>query len=139
MLDYYFDAGISRITDSMTEPQFRTLLSYVISKINCGHTSIRYSKEYADYMDTCVAGSLPAGTCKIWDDTMLVYSNLNRRESMLNRGTVIRSINGMPPSAIDATACFDFWPPMVTMHVSQIPDTEQPRQFRRMVPNVFGR
>src|SRR5664279_173425 len=33
-LDYYFDYGYQHIRDSMTEPQFRTLLSYVIARIN---------------------------------------------------------------------------------------------------------
>src|SRR4051812_22744842 len=51
-LDRYFDIGYARIKDSMTEPQFRTLLSYVISKINCGHTTVKYSKAFSRYTDT---------------------------------------------------------------------------------------
>ncbi|MES1159143.1 MAG: hypothetical protein ABUM51_00155, partial [Bacteroidota bacterium] len=43
-MNYFFDKGYSLLSDSMTEPQFRTLLSYVISKVDCGHTSVRYSK-----------------------------------------------------------------------------------------------
>src|SRR5690349_19004936 len=42
-MDYYFDQGYARLNDSMTEPEFRTLLAYVIAKVNCGHTSMRYS------------------------------------------------------------------------------------------------
>src|SRR5450432_3632977 len=45
-LDYFFDCGYQHIKDSMTEPEFRTLLSYVIAKIDCGHTSVRFSKQY---------------------------------------------------------------------------------------------
>ncbi|MBS1935432.1 MAG: peptidase S41, partial [Bacteroidetes bacterium] len=45
-LKHYFDSGYASIKDSMSLPQFRSLLSYTISKINCGHTSVRYSKKY---------------------------------------------------------------------------------------------
>ncbi|HSC36417.1 MAG TPA: S41 family peptidase, partial [Chitinophagaceae bacterium] len=94
-LDYYFDEGYRRIADSMTEPQFRTLLSYVIARIDCGHTSIRYSKAYAEYMDTARLAQFPLGL-KFWDDTAAIYSNLNRRDSLLTRGTVVTAIDGMP-------------------------------------------
>ncbi len=94
-LDYYFDLGYSRISDSMTEPQFRTLLSYVIARIDCGHTSIRFSKKYAHYLDTLRAPQFPLGI-KFWDDTAAIYSNLNRRDTSLIRGTVITAFDGMP-------------------------------------------
>src|SRR5882762_4423142 len=51
-MNFYFDKGFAAITDSMTEPQFRTILSYVIAKADCGHTSIRNSREYGHYLDT---------------------------------------------------------------------------------------
>ena len=94
-LDYYFDRGYSLIGDSMTEPQFRTLLSYVIARVDCGHTSVKYSKPYANYMDTARLGQFPLGL-KFWDDTVAVYSNLNRRDSLLTRGTIVTAIEGMP-------------------------------------------
>ena len=98
-LDYYFDRGYSLISDSMTEPQFRTLLSYVIAKIDCGHTSVKYSKKYAHYMDTVRTGQFPLGL-KFWDDTAAVYSNLNRRDSLLTRGTVVTAIEGIPVTQV---------------------------------------
>lgn len=98
-LDYYFDDGYQRIKDSMTEPAFRTLLSYVISKINCGHTSIRYSKKYAKYMDTAKLPQFPLGV-KFWDDTAAVFLNINRHDSILTRGTIINSINDLPINII---------------------------------------
>ena len=42
-IDYYFDVGRRQLSDSMTEPQFRKLLSFVTAKINCGHTTVRRS------------------------------------------------------------------------------------------------
>src|SRR6476469_5983225 len=43
-MDYFFDDGFRHINDSMTELQFRNILSYVVSKIHCGHTAVKYSK-----------------------------------------------------------------------------------------------
>ena len=77
----------------MTLPQFRTLLSYTIAKINCGHTSMRYSKSYLDYLDTAKIKLFPLGL-KLWADTMVVTLNINRRDSILKRGVVVKSING---------------------------------------------
>lgn len=94
-LNHYFDDGYRRIRDSMTEPQFTTLLSYVIAKIDCGHTSIRFSKKYAKYTDTARLAQFPLGI-KFWDDSAVVYINTNRQDSILKRGTVITAINDIP-------------------------------------------
>ncbi|MBN9385691.1 MAG: S41 family peptidase [Chitinophagaceae bacterium] len=92
-MNFYFDKGYAAITDSMTEPQFRTLLSYVIAKVNCGHTSVRASKAYSHYLDTVKLPQFPL-ILKCWKDTMVVSANLNRKDSILKRGVIIRSING---------------------------------------------
>jgi len=89
----YFDEGYAAIRDSMTEPQFRTVLSYVIAKVDCGHTSVRASKAYAHYLDTAKLRQFPL-ILKFWNDTMVVSANLNRRDSILKRGTQVISING---------------------------------------------
>src|ERR1700754_1572145 len=89
----YFDEGYATIRDSMTEPQFRTVLSYVIAKVDCGHTSVRASKAYAHYLDTARLPQFPL-VIKFWADTMVVAANLNRRDTILRRGTPIVSING---------------------------------------------
>jgi peptidase S41-like protein len=93
-LNHYFDAGFNSIKDSMTVPQFRTLLSYTVSKINCGHTSVHYSKEYNKYLDTAKLKLFPL-SIKLWGDTMVVTGNINRKDSLLKRGVIIKSINGM--------------------------------------------
>lgn len=98
-LDYYFDNGYRNIRDSMTEPQFRTLLSYVISKVNCGHTSIRFSKKYAKYIDTARQAQFPLGI-KFWDDSAVLYTNINRKDSVLKRGTIVTAINDVPINSI---------------------------------------
>lgn len=97
-LDYFFDQGYQHIPDSMTETQFRTLLSYVISKIDCGHTSIRPSKKYARYIDSARLAQFPLGI-KFWDDSAVIYSNLDQH-SLLKRGTIITGINDRPMPVI---------------------------------------
>lgn len=96
-VDYFFDITYSRISDSMTEPAFKTLLSYMISKIKCGHTAARYSKKYSDYLDTVRMKQFPLSV-KLWDDSAVIYANLHRKDSVLRKGTVLTSINGKPIS-----------------------------------------
>ena len=98
-LDYFFDYGYRHISDSMTEPQFRSLLSFVISKIDCGHTSIKFSKQYAKYIDTARQPQFPLGI-KFWDDSAVVFLNINRKDSILTRGTVLTAINNVPITTI---------------------------------------
>jgi len=93
-MDYFFDKGYSQIGDSMTETQFRNLLSYVIAKVSCGHTSVRSSRKFNEYLDTAKQKLFPLGM-KLWNDTMIVTANINRKDSILRRGTVIKSINGL--------------------------------------------
>src|SRR5829696_10476915 len=40
-IDYYFEAGAAKLKDSLPEYKFRNVLSYVLSQIRCGHTSVR--------------------------------------------------------------------------------------------------
>jgi len=92
-LDHYFDEGYEKIRDSMTEVQFRILLSYIIAKIDCGHTVIKSSKKFSRYLDTTQLKTFPLAL-KFWQDTMVVTANLNRHDSILRRGVVLKSING---------------------------------------------
>ncbi len=93
-MDAYFEKGASLLNDSMTELEFRNVISYVISKIRCGHTSVRGSKAYQRYIDTARLPTFPL-SLKVWPDSMAVVQNLNRGDSILTRGRVIRSVNGM--------------------------------------------
>jgi hypothetical protein len=92
-MDHYFDEGYAALKDSMTEPQFRKVLSYVIAQVHCGHTSISASKAYVRYLDTARLRQFPL-ILKFWGDTMVVANDLHGHDSVLKRGTVICSING---------------------------------------------
>ena len=98
-MDLYFDYGRAQLNDSLTEPQFRRVLAWVTSRINCGHTSVRASKRYSRYIDTSRVSRLFPLSLKIWDDTAVVTANLDRN-SPLVRGTIIKKIGGVPISTI---------------------------------------
>lgn len=91
-MDYYFSWGAAQIRDSMNESQFKKTLSYVIAKADCGHTTVRESRRLSMYQDTLRGKTFPL-SLKLWDDTVVVAANLNRRDTILKRGTVIKKIN----------------------------------------------
>ncbi|RYG52483.1 MAG: peptidase S41 [Chitinophagaceae bacterium] len=91
-MDAAFSEVYSHLNDSMTERQFRTHLLKVITSIRCGHTSINYSKRFSRYLDTAGLKLFPLGF-KVWKDTLAVTANLNRKDSIFRRGTVVKSIN----------------------------------------------
>jgi hypothetical protein len=92
-IDLRFEAGYKSLTDSMTERQFRTVLTRVVTAIRCGHTSVSYSRKYSRYLDTAGLKLFPLAF-KVWPDTLVVTANLNRTDSLLKRGTIVTEING---------------------------------------------
>ena len=98
-MNYFFDKGYAAIRDSMTQQQFKTLLSFVISRVDCGHTSLRYSREYSEWLDTVKLQEFPL-ILKCWKDTMVVTINLNRSDTVLKRGAIILAINGRPATQL---------------------------------------
>ncbi len=108
-MDYYFNLGKEQLKDSLTETGFRKVLSYVTAKINCGHTAVRSSKKYSYYLDTLRLSRLFPLSLKIWNDTAVVAANLNHRDSLLTRGTVVQKINGRTIKEI-ADTLFQFIP-----------------------------
>lgn len=97
-IDYYFDLGQGMVTDSMTETGFRTVLSYVVSKIRCGHTTIRPSKPYS--RATRRSSRFFPFVLKLWPDTAVLTFNLHKEDSVLKRGAVITAIDGKPMQQI---------------------------------------
>ena len=93
-MDRYFSWGREQLKDSLTEGDFRKVLNYVTAKINCGHTSVRPSKKYANYVDTTRLYRVFPLSLKLWNDTAVVAANLNRRDSLLKRGVQVNKING---------------------------------------------
>ena len=94
-MDHFFQCGNEQLHDSMTEPEFKKVISYVTAKIDCGHTTVRSSKGYSRYLDTVRTRAFPL-SLKLWPDTAVVAANLFRRDTILKRGTVIKAINNKP-------------------------------------------
>ena len=76
-MDYYFSWGKEQIKDSLTEPEFKQVLSYVLAKMDCGHTTVRSSKKYSTYLDTLRNEKFFPLSLKLWGDTTVVAANLN--------------------------------------------------------------
>jgi hypothetical protein len=98
-MDYYFNQVSSSLDTPMTEIQFREKLAYAISKLDCGHTTMKSSKAFSKYVDTAYSIAFPFAL-KFWSDTMVVTANLRRSDPILQRGTVITSINGYTARAL---------------------------------------
>jgi peptidase S41-like protein len=98
-MDRVFDEGYAELKDSMTEEQFRGILSFVIAHVDCGHTSVHASKAYSHYLDTARLPQFPL-ILKFWNDTMVMAADLNRRDTVLKRGALILAINGRSARAL---------------------------------------
>lgn len=95
-MNYYFDKGEKMLKDSLTETGFRTVLSYVLAKIKCGHTTVRPSKAYS----RLGPGRYFPLVIKTWGDTSVITQNLNRRDSNVVRGSLLKAINNIPLQTI---------------------------------------
>jgi hypothetical protein len=94
-IDHYFEEEFEAIKDSMTELQFGwKILAPLTSAIHCGHTSFSMSKGWNRFIKNKVIPSFPLYV-KIWNDTMVVTQNLNNEDSIIKRGTIVTSINGL--------------------------------------------
>ncbi|HZF64260.1 MAG TPA: S41 family peptidase [Chitinophagaceae bacterium] len=95
-MELYLKRGAMMLQDSMTETGFRNVLNYVVSKVRCGHTTVRPSKQYIKYN----RGKYFPLVIKAWPDTAVVTSNLNKKDSNVTRGVVLTAIEDKPISEI---------------------------------------
>jgi len=94
-MDMYFNEGYKAIQDSMTELQFGwKIIAPITSAIHCGHTSFSMSRGWNKFIRGKVIPSFPL-FLKIWNDTMVVVYNLNKKDSVIKKGDFITSINGI--------------------------------------------
>lgn len=94
-MDHYFDDGYKNISDSMTELQFGwKVIAPLTYTIHCGHTSFSMSKGWNKFIRSKRIPSFPL-YLKIWKDTMVVTANMNRKDSVIKKGMLITSINGI--------------------------------------------
>ena len=94
-MDHYFDQAYNGLTDSLTELQFRNRMAYVIAKIKCGHTSVRFSKAYTNWAEKAGTSISFPFSVKTWGgDSMVIIRNAFRKDSLLIPGTILLSVNG---------------------------------------------
>lgn len=93
-MDRYFSEAINSITDSLDEVQFKNKLASVVSRIRCGHTTVRFSKSYSKKASRFRFPVFPL-SIKTWGDSMAVIASMPPYDSIFKRGTVITGINGM--------------------------------------------
>lgn len=94
-MDMYFENGAQQLKDSLTEAGFRKVLAYVLAKIDCGHTTVRPSKQFSKYADTVRNLRQFPFTVKIWEDTAVVTTTFRTKDAVvLKRGTPFTAING---------------------------------------------
>jgi C-terminal processing protease CtpA/Prc len=94
-MERYFTQYYNAIEDSMTEQQFGwKILAPLTDKLHCGHTSFGMSKAYNKWVANKQIASFPL-FMKVWSDTMAVTGNLNRKDTLLKRGTLVTGINGV--------------------------------------------
>ena len=102
-MDMLFNAYRAAIRDSMTQQQFGfSVLAPITTAIRCGHTSFNFSKKYNEGMRGLRLPSFPL-FLKVYEDSMIVIGNLNRRDSAIRRGTTIMGIDGQSVDQISST------------------------------------
>ena len=92
-IDYFFTETLANITDSLSEIQAKNKIAFIVSNIKCGHTSVRFSKQFIALADKNKYPQFPL-SIKTWKDSMVVLGYYNKEDSSLKRGTIITSING---------------------------------------------
>jgi hypothetical protein len=95
-MNLFFDRGYSQLKDSMTEPEFKKTLSYVMAAIGCGHSSVKSSKGLIAYLDTAKHLPLFPLNVKLLKDTVVANGSLNRADTVIYSGTRLLSINNLP-------------------------------------------
>src|SRR5688572_20202672 len=135
-VDYFFELGASRLKDSLLEYQFRNILSYVVAQIRCGHTSVRSSKAAMRYAERSRSLAFPLSV-KMWHDTTVVTSNLNRRDSNVIRGVILKSIEGRSIKTI-SDSLFQYLPSDGYNTTHKFQSLSNSGVFRNMYASIYG-
>nr|NKQ94667.1 hypothetical protein [Escherichia coli] len=92
-MDWYFYHTINSITDSLNEVAFKNKLAWLVARIRCGHTTVRFSKAYGRIAASYRYPQFPLAL-KAWDDSLVVLGNAWQKDTIFKKGTIITSING---------------------------------------------
>lgn len=98
-LDYFFESAYQNLPDSLNEIQVKNKVASIVSKIRCGHTSVRFSQDFSTHTQQHQYPMFPL-FLKAWDDSLVVLANAFEKDTIFKRGTIITSINGKNNRAI---------------------------------------
>ena len=91
--DSVYQQVVNSITDDLNENEYRNKLALWLNEIKCGHTVVRYSKRTAKKIKQNKTPQFPL-LIKVWADSMVVYGNINKQDTVFKNGTIITAING---------------------------------------------
>jgi len=100
---YYFAQADSSIVAPMNEGAFRNLVASTLAHIRCGHTGVRPSTMYEDYMYRHPAPQFPfqVKILGVHDQPSLaLVFNPYVRDTTFKAGDVITAINGIPAASL---------------------------------------
>jgi hypothetical protein len=100
---YYFSHADASIRAPMTEVAFRNLVAATLAHIRCGHTGVRYSTMYEDYVNRHPAPQFPFQVKILAGDgqpTLALVFSPYIRDTTFKAGDVITAINGIPSSTL---------------------------------------
>lgn len=96
-LDSAFEQLYNSITDSLNEIEYRNKIAQWVSLLKCGHTTTLYSKQFIKQLPKYRYPRFPL-QIKFWEDSAVVLSNGYFKDSIIQRGTIVQSINNKPIS-----------------------------------------
>ncbi len=99
-MDLFFSRYRSRITDSMTEPEFAwRIMAPMLQHIRCGHTAVRMSSAYVSRNRDRIFPGFPFYLMN-WGDSLMVTGTRYGKDTLLSRGTRILSVNQVASARI---------------------------------------
>ena len=96
-LDSAFEQLCNRFTDSLNEIEYRNKIAQWVALIKCGHTTTLYSKQFIKQLPQFRYPRFPL-QIKFWEDSAVVLSNGYFKDSIIQRGNIVNSINNKPIS-----------------------------------------
>ncbi|XWW47652.1 hypothetical protein JYG30_09500 [Fibrella sp. USSR17] len=94
----WFDAAEARLTQPMTELQFRRAVEPTIDRIGCGHTDLYGSKAYVKYRKKHPLRPFPVDVF-VLDNKLYVRENRST-DTTVRRGAEILAVNGYPAGTL---------------------------------------
>ncbi|MFZ9661086.1 MAG: S41 family peptidase, partial [Chitinophagaceae bacterium] len=90
-----FDQHYRQINDSMNIQEFAyKIIAPTLSSIHCGHTSFSYNSYTRERLASLRLSTFPLQV-RTWNDSMMVTGSMASTDSLIKRGSMIHSINGI--------------------------------------------